>query len=39
LSIMVCHARDVQVRIADDTGLGQKVPGRKSRASAEDPDL
>jgi len=39
LSIMVCHARNVQVRIAEDTGLGMKVPGRKRRAVSEDPDL
>lgn len=39
LAIMVCHARNVQVRIAEDTGLGAKVPGRKRRGVSEDPDL
>lgn len=39
MSIMICHARNVQVRIAEDTGLGVKVPGRKRRAASEDPDL
>lgn len=39
LSIMVCHARNVQVRIAEDTGLGAKVPGRSRRGVSEDPDL
>jgi hypothetical protein len=39
LAIMVCHARNVQVRIAEDTGLGVQVPGRKRRAVSEDPDL
>jgi hypothetical protein len=39
LAIMVCHARNVQVRIAEDTGLGVQVPGRKGRAASEDPDL
>jgi hypothetical protein len=39
LAIMVCHARNVQVRIAEDTGLGVQVPGRKHRAVSEDPDL
>jgi hypothetical protein len=39
LSIMICHARNVQVRIADDTGLGVKVPGRKRRSASDDPDL
>jgi hypothetical protein len=39
LSIMICHARNVQVRIAEDTGLGVKVPGRKRRVASDDPDL
>jgi len=39
LAIMICHARNVQVRIAEDTGLGVKVPGRNRRAVSEDPDL
>lgn len=39
LAIMVCHARNVQVRIAEDTGLGVQVPGGKRRAVSEDPDL
>lgn len=39
LSIMICHARNVQVRIAEDTGLGVVVPGKKRRAVSEDPDL
>jgi hypothetical protein len=39
LSITVCHARNVQVRIAEDTGLGVKVPGRKRRGASDDPDL
>ena len=39
LAIMVCHARNLQVRIAEDTGLGVQVPGRKRRAVSEDPDL
>jgi hypothetical protein len=29
----------VQVRIAEDTGLGVKVPGRKRRVASDDPDL
>lgn len=39
LSILMCHVRDVQVRIAEETGLGLKVAGRKSRGVSEDPDL
>ena len=38
LAITVCHARNVQMRIAEDTGLGVKLrSGKRSRAS-EDPD-
>lgn len=39
LSIMICHARNVQVRIAEDTGLGTKVADTKHRGASEDPDL
>jgi hypothetical protein len=38
LAIVVCHARNVQMRIAEDTGLGVKVPGGKRRGASEDPD-
>jgi hypothetical protein len=38
LAITVCHARNVQMRIAEDTGLGVKVRGGKRRAASEDPD-
>lgn len=38
LAITVCHARNVQMRIAEDTGLGVKVPGGKRKAASEDPD-
>lgn len=38
LAITVCHARNVQMRIAEDTGLGVKVRGGKRRHASEDPD-
>jgi hypothetical protein len=38
LAITVCHARNVQMRIAEDTGLGVKVRGGKRRGVSEDPD-
>jgi len=38
LAITICHARNVQMRIAEDTGLGVKVRGRKHRGASEDPD-
>lgn len=39
LAILLCHVRDVQARIAEETGLGVKVAGSKSRGASEDPDL
>jgi hypothetical protein len=38
LAITLCHARNVQMRIAEDTELGVKVRGGKRRAASEDPD-
>jgi hypothetical protein len=38
LAITVCHARNVQMRIAEDTGLGAKVRGGKRGRASEDPD-
>jgi len=38
LAITVCHARNVQMRIAEDTGLGMKVPGGRRMRASEDPD-
>lgn len=41
LAIAVCHVRNVQVRIAEETGLGARVPGLETDAKdeEEDPDL
>jgi hypothetical protein len=37
LAIAVCHARNVQMRIADETGLGAKSPDAVEEES-DDPD-
>ncbi|KAM0717243.1 hypothetical protein Q7P37_007095 [Cladosporium fusiforme] len=39
VAILVCHARDVQVTVADDTGLGMKVANDGREAVNDDPDL
>jgi hypothetical protein len=41
LAIVACHVRNVQLRIAEDTMIGQKVAGsgESSVAGEEDPDL
>ena len=41
LAIAVCHVRNVQVRIAEETGLGARVPGQEKGMGVdeEDPDL
>lgn len=41
LAIAVCHVRNVQVRIAEETGLGERVVGleREGDGGEEDPDL
>jgi hypothetical protein len=38
LAITVCHARNVQMRIAEDTGLGVRLRGGKRSRASEDPD-
>ncbi|RMY70988.1 hypothetical protein D0864_10756 [Hortaea werneckii] len=37
LAIVVCHVRDVQVKIAEETGLGVRQPGVQEEV--DDPDL
>ena len=39
LAIIVCHVRNVQARIAEDTGLGIKEPGAHGMDVESDPDL
>ncbi|KAF7196616.1 hypothetical protein HII31_01986 [Pseudocercospora fuligena] len=36
MALVICHARDVQVRIADETMIGQKRPGSRAASMAED---
>ncbi|KAK5714707.1 hypothetical protein LTR17_017097 [Elasticomyces elasticus] len=37
LAIILCHARDVRCSVAEETGLGVKVPGQQ--VEEDDPDL
>lgn len=39
LAIIVCHVRNVQMAIAEDTGLGMKEPGMIGMDEESDPDL
>lgn len=36
MAILVCHCRKVQTRIAEETGLGMKVPGMEVEEECED---
>ena len=39
LAIIVCHCRNVQVRIAEETGLGMRHPGdEEEKVKSDDPD-
>ena len=39
MAIVVCHVRNVQVRIAEETGVGARVEGSRGRRTvSEDPD-
>ena len=40
LAILVCHLRNVQISIADDTGLGKKsaTPRKRKAKVDDDPD-
>ena len=39
LALVVCHVRNVQVAVAEATGLGVKPPGWEARQVVEDPGL
>ena len=39
VAVVVCHVRDVRVRIAEETGIGLKVPGMDDDELESDPDL
>lgn len=39
IALVVCHVRNVRVRIAEDTGIGLKVPGLDDNEMESDPDL
>ena len=39
LAIVICHVRNMQLRIAEETGLGVKQQSMEVDAEADDPDL
>lgn len=39
IALVVCHVRNVRVRIAEETGIGLKVPGLEEDEEESDPDL
>jgi hypothetical protein len=39
IALLVCHVRNVRVRIAEETGIGLKVPGVEDSEVDDDPDL
>ena len=39
IALLLCHVRNVRVRIAEETGIGLKVPGVEDGEVQNDPDL